>query len=331
MATVNLDGKKKFIKNLPSRPYCTEHLTQGTHIRDRSDAICYPYIQMNQHRRSYIVIDVDIKNSAFLWEYFDLPEPTIICVNPESTHCHYFYELENGVLFPKSNGENNNYNRKAMILFEATCKSFTKKIGGDFAYNSFIAKNPLHPHWVTHWSCAIYSLKSLSEYVDLDWTCLKSQDADFNDIASRNCFIFNAARKMTYPIIHPGISFDEIYEFVLSTVHQLNQNLSEKLPQGELRTITNSITRYCFKNKNGIIKLKTKISLDQDEIKSRQKIAAHATNNNQKLSTKQKIENCILDLKSNNKKITVKLIADSIGMSRSHLSSKYSEHIRGLI
>jgi len=331
MATVNLDGQKRFIKNLPSRPYCTEHLTKGTHIRDRNDAICYPYIQMNQHRRSYIVIDVDIKNSAFLWECFDLPEPTIICVNPESTHCHYFYELENGVLFQKSNGENNNYSRKAMMLFEATCKSFTNKIGGDFAYNSFIAKNPLHPHWVTHWSCAQYSLKSLSEYVEVDWTCLKSQVTDFHNVASRNCSIFDAARKMTYPIIHPDISFEEIYEFVLSTVNHLNQSFLDKLPQGELRTITNSITRYCFKNRNVIKKEKAKIRLDQDEIKSRQKKAAVTTNNCQKVSTKQKIENCIIDLKNNNKKITIKSIADNIGMSRSHLSSKYSGYIHRLI
>jgi hypothetical protein len=331
MAPVNLDQQIRFINHLPSRPYCTEDLKQGTEIRDLDQGICYPYIQMNQHRKSYIVIDIDIKNSAFLWQDLDLPEPTIICVSPITTHCHYFYELKNGTLFPKSNSENNNYSRKAMKLFEATCRSLTRKIGGDVAYNGFIAKNPLHPFWITRWADTNYDFSFFSEHIDIDWSFLKSEESDYECIESRNCSIFNTARKLTYSIVHPDISRDEIYEFVYTTVNELNKRYAEKLPQGELRTITNSITKYCFEKRSSLVLKKSKDILPKNEIKSRQKKSAIDTNTSQKHNTKQKIENCITEFKNQKKKINISSIAKNIGMNRSYLSTEYSNFIKQLV
>ena len=83
-----------FIEALPEKVRSAEYKDEGTRFRKREKALAYRYVELNQLYKKFIALDIDIPGSAFLWDERGLPPPSIIVINPENTHCHYFYELK---------------------------------------------------------------------------------------------------------------------------------------------------------------------------------------------------------------------------------------------
>ncbi|NCD09162.1 MAG: hypothetical protein EOL98_06995 [Negativicutes bacterium] len=332
MTNVSLDSQIRFINNLPTSPRCSNNLEYGTVIQKLDIALCYPFIQMNRHRRQYIVLDIDKEQSAYLWDDLNLPEPTIACVNPITTHCHYFYEIKTPVLFPKSNGDKTNVREKPMRFYDAISRAFTSVLGADAAYTGYIAKNPLHPFWLTKWTNASYDLSYLNDFFNIDYTSYNKTSID-KETAGRNCDIFNSVRKLAYGILTPSITYEEIREFVTSCANTENDYLEIKLPQSEINTIINSISRYCDKNKESISSKygSNQTLLTKEEVTKRQQKSAKITNEKQKNETYAKILSAIEFLKLKEEKITITAVAKQTEMNRAYLSSKYGKYIKSIL
>lgn len=333
MENVYLDQQKRFIQKLPSRPYCAEKITDGLIIEDLDKAICYPYIQLNRHDRGYIVLDLDIKNSAYLWQDLELPEPTIICVNPKTTHCHYFYELKIGVKHPKTNEGYSPYSMKAIKYFESVYKTLVLKYKADPSYGQLIAKNPLHPHWLTIWTNVSYELSDFRKYLKITWN-FKNYTPRDQQILGRNDYIFNVVREMVKDFLTSSSTFEEIYEYTHMSVSVENSKFDEPLPASEVRSITNSISKYSFKNKELIIQRRQEqksLILTNEEIKEKQKIAANKTNKSQSENTRSIILNTIAKFKQENKKITIAALAKEMNKNRSWITTRYSDFIKSQI
>ncbi|MFU0418343.1 replication initiation protein, partial [Acinetobacter baumannii] len=91
-----------FVVSLPDKVRSTDSFEEGTKFRSKNSALGFRYIEHNQIYRKYIVIDVDKEKSAYLWEDLGLPPPTIITVNPATTHSHYLWELKTPVIFTEA-------------------------------------------------------------------------------------------------------------------------------------------------------------------------------------------------------------------------------------
>lgn len=330
MSSVQYEQQQRFIKRLPTNPYFTDSLGTSTPYGNREEAICHAYIQANRHIRFYFILDIDKPRSAFLFEDLDLPEPTIICVNPESTHCHYFYELKSGVTFPKKNENYTQYKMKPIKYYECILNALKQKIGADNSYAGHMSKNPLHPYWLTRWSNAQYSLSDLAHYLKINWSNATHTPND-EIIEGRNSHIFNTVRHLAYDFTRPDSTLEEIYDYVFSCVNYENDKFEDKLHPGELRTLTVSISNYCYKKRDILSSPKIKNKLTQEEIKQRQQISAHNTHIKKSDETKNKIVESINKLKIENKKISIAAIAKEIGMNRSWISSNYSQYIKSII
>ena len=330
MENVYLDQQKRYISRLATTPYCSEHITEGIVKKPLDKAICYPYIQNNKHDRGYIVLDIDIEHSAYLWQDLNLPEPTIICVNPVSTRCHYFYELKFGVKFPQKKENFSQYNTKAIKYYEAVHKALVIKLKADPSFAQHITKNPLHPYWLTKWTNLRYELADLCQNLEIDWNFKKDTFLD-QEILGRNDYVFNVVRKMVIKFLQPSVDYDEIYDYTYLCVCSENSKFEEPLPACEVRSITNSISKYSFQHKERILQIKQEKTLTKVEIKERQRISANKTNSKQELDTKNLLIYSINKFKNQNKKITITSLANEIGKNRSWISTKYSDFIKSYI
>lgn len=330
MENVYMDQQKRYISKLPTSPYCSEHITKGLETQELDKAICYPYIQNNKQDRGYIILDIDIENSAYLWQEFDLPKPTIICVNPISTRCHYFYELKFGIKYPKRNENFSQYNTAAIKFYEAVYRALVIKLKADPSFGQHMTKNPLHPYWLTEWTNLKYELSDFCQHLEIDWNFKKETFLD-EQILGRNDHVFNVVRKMVINFLQPSVDYNDIYDYTYMCVCSENSKFDEPLPASEVRSITNSISKYSFQHKEGILQRKQIKSLTKDEIKERQRISANKTNFKQEVDTKNLLIDAINKFKNQNKKITITSLANEIGKNRSWISTKYSGFIKSCI
>ena len=77
-----------FINTLPEKVRSAEFKDEGAKFRKREKALGYRYVELNQLYKKFIALDIDAPASAYLWDEHGLPQPSIVVVNPENTHCH---------------------------------------------------------------------------------------------------------------------------------------------------------------------------------------------------------------------------------------------------
>ena len=84
---------QSFGELVPARPYCTDYLG-ALQIRPREIALRRRYVQLNGPA-AYMWLNFDVDRPAAIdvaldW---DIPPPTFVAVNPETTHAHVAYLL----------------------------------------------------------------------------------------------------------------------------------------------------------------------------------------------------------------------------------------------
>lgn len=314
-----------FIKMMPYKPYCTNYLPWGLRIRNKESAIQQSYIQLNtKYRTIALVFDLDHDPSAFHFEDVGLPMPTFIVISQENSHAHYIYLLSFPVLERQ---------KKSMRYLSKIKDAYTIKLDADPNYNGLLVKNPLsttHDYymwWKTICTNKTYTLDELAEYVEgMDAAECKSElarrrksgwiDTEYA-VKGRNCKLFEIARQFAYNVVPLSTSLDNLFERVLS---YLNTHNTGGLPHAELKSISSSIARWTWKNRQNFINRGgRKKTLDLDPslpLAERQRAGAQYTNQRQRDQTEAKIRAKINELKAQSKRITKALVARLCAVSR---------------
>jgi len=141
-------------------------------------------------------------------------------------------------------------------------------------------------------------------------------------------------RKLTYPVVRKCHSYEELFAQVSNFCDQVNTICLPSLPCRELKSISNSVTGWCWKNRDklggkynrGACELEPMPKdLDPDqrrvELRRRRQTGAHYMNLTQKASTRQKIKSAVDVLRFQNKPITKAAIARMTGLHRNTVNN----------
>lgn len=231
----------------PRRPYCSDDLETGLHIRSLKQALTKSYIQANPpHLRVWSIFDVDRPGAALAWEAGNLPPPNWVTINKQNAHAHLVWGLSAPVLVESPEA------RQAPIRYLLAVESaFREKLQADCGYSGLITKNPSHPLWRTlRGPDDFYDLAYLSEFVDLP-RFLPKQGAKLEEIGlGRNCILFDFLRKWAYKAVR---AHREQRNFVLwqAQVYDraLNRNADFRNPldSKEAWHIAKSVTKWVWK------------------------------------------------------------------------------------
>lgn len=147
---------------LPHKPYCTDDLASGLHVRPLNIAKTKAYIQLNPPlQQHYLIFDIDKAGSAYHWDDVNLPPPNIVIVNPETTHSQYIYKLAE----PVATSE---FSRPKPIKYLASIQcAYTERLGADWGYTGLICRNPFVYAGTTNIIHAkAYELSTLAEFAN---------------------------------------------------------------------------------------------------------------------------------------------------------------------
>ena len=143
--------------------------------------------------RSWIVLDVDRDGSWCAADEAELPAPTWTAINRENGHGHLAYGIRIPVRMEEWNGRRGPANYLADVE-----RALTVRLGADPAYNGFICKNPLHPHWETLWSSHLFTLGELLRWLgDLNRYHLPELVTGIG----RNVETFDYVRRLAYKAV----------------------------------------------------------------------------------------------------------------------------------
>lgn len=232
-----------FYQKLPHKPYCTNDLGYGLHIRPKRIAVKMPYIQHNPpcHVAS-LVFDVDRADAFFSWSDENLPPPTWITKNPTNCHAHLGYMLATPVCTTE------HASHKAIEYLAKIQAGIARKLGADVGYTGLITKNPCHTAWESHFfDVEPYELNYLADFVELREL---SEEKEVNGLG-RNCIMFDKVRFWAYEAIRGHrfkSSYDGWYREVLEMAVNANGAFLEPLPFSEVKATAKSIARFCWKN-----------------------------------------------------------------------------------
>lgn len=238
-----------FINHLPEKVRCSEDLEFGTSYQKKEKALAFPYIELNQFYKKFIALDIDIPGSAFLWDEKGLPPPTIIIVNPASTHSQYFYELKTPVYYIE------NSRRHPQKFYEDMDLGLTYRLGADLSFVSHIVKNPLHESWrtIVHPQC-VYDLEDFKEYgVESAGHKRKLRKEADSSLGGRNCTLFDTLRFWAYGSVKNYDHHDEFTTAVDSKALNINQSFTTWskgiLPAKEVLSTAKSVSKYTWKRR----------------------------------------------------------------------------------
>jgi hypothetical protein len=232
---------------LPSRPYCTDVLSEGLEIRRRQLAIKRRHIQINDPTAfTWMVYDIDQPGAYFAARDGNLPQPNVIATNPSNGHAHVQYLLETPV------ARHEMARSKPLQYFAAVERGMVRRLGADRNFIGLITKNALHRDWRVEWCHnRPYSLDELADalftrdmepYPSVDLTCG----------TSRNCAIFDALRKLAYREVlyvkRAGFGVDMWILHLFKKAGELNASFAVPMRHAELKAIASSVGRWTWKN-----------------------------------------------------------------------------------
>ncbi|MHB1236077.1 MAG: replication initiation protein [Gallionella sp.] len=229
-----------FLNRLPRRPYCSDDLTHGLHIRPTETALRHRHIQPNRPLEvAWLTFDIDYAWAAFAWEKANLPPPSITVINPENGHAHLIYGLTTPVAMSDAA-------REAPIRYAAAIQAaFLARLCADPGYAGLITKNPLHDSWRTLWVQHLYDLSELDEWVTLPKLLPRRESVGLG----RNCILFDEIRAWAYQWIRVfkrnGASPDQWRDAVLSQASGMNQ-FDAPLASSEVMAISKSVSKWTW-------------------------------------------------------------------------------------
>lgn len=329
-------AKERCYQSFGSKPYYMKQKNTRCLIATREIAVQFAYIQLNQRRRAYIVLDIDHERGALILEDAGLPPPTFIVhkLDPDPSDLrpnsvHVFYELT----APVSDGPNS---RAAPLRFlEAVTKKLAFITKADTAYRGFIAKNPLSPAW--HVTCCdvTYELNVLAEYVkDVRLPRLRESTA------GRNVALFESVRAWVAAEIRCNGTVPDA-DHVWDAATELNQKFERPLPPSEVRSVSRSISRYAEKHgcvsqmrRNrgamGLPLIEAEPGTHEHKLETRRRQAAGGCVGASRRAAKNeaRVKAAIKDLLATGSKVTAVAVARLSGLSRAGLYKGYADLMR---
>jgi hypothetical protein len=179
----------------PRRPYCTDDLADGLHIRSLASALRRRYVQVNPPRlRVWSIFDVDRPDAAVAWDDADLPPPTWISQNTTNGHAHLVWGLSAPVLVDGLEA------RRAPMRYLAAIESMMReKLQADSGFGGLITKNPAHPEWRTLRGPVLgYELRDLAEHLPGLERHIPKRGKPEDVGLGRNCTVFDHVRLWAY-------------------------------------------------------------------------------------------------------------------------------------
>lgn len=136
-----------------------DYRRDGQWPQPREEALTRRYIAARTSSiRLGLVLDVDDDRARWAAKNADLPEPTVMTINPATEHAHLWWLLQSPV-----------YTMQAarlgpLRLFDRVNRGLNAVVvGADEGYAAQLTQNPVHPHWLTVWGPTDpYSLKDLA-------------------------------------------------------------------------------------------------------------------------------------------------------------------------
>lgn len=255
-----------FIEALPQKVRCSDDLEYGTEYQKKEKALAFPYIELNQFYKKFIALDIDIPGSFELWDDKGLPPPSIIIVNPVSTHTQYFYELKSPVYYTE------NARRSPQKFYEDIDLGLTHILGADLSFASHVVKNPLHKSWRAIVHPATYDLEDFKEYgVESTGHRRKLRKDVEGLLVGRNCTLFDTLRFWAYGAVKGYDCHDSFALAVDKRALDINLTFSTwssgVLPVKEVLSTAKSVSSYTWRKRHNLGNRKQKrIGILADQI-----------------------------------------------------------------
>jgi len=255
-------------------------------------------------------LDIDYGAAALAWEAIGL-EPTITVINPENTHAHLMYELNNPVAF------SSNARSKPQDYFMAVERKLGNALRADQAYNGFLAKNPLSNRWLVDFNNGRFDLEEIAEY------CPKVSSGRAIAVKAdpgegRNCSIFNEVRLWAYFQVKEFVIYEAWCQAVLARCEQEN-TFTPALPYSEVKATAKSIAKWTWKNRHDFGNRKNRGAAKVDKrlnLINRQRAGADYTNQNRKEKTEKAIVDAVSKLTGQGETFTVAELMRTANVSR---------------
>lgn len=232
----------------PSKPYCSDDLSYGVHIRPKHIALLKRYIQPNHpYYTHFFVFDLDYPTAYidFFYSMVGVPAPNLIVENPENGHAHYIYQLKTPIY-------NTDASKPKPIEYgNAVYNALREALNADVSYTGLITKNALHKHWRTHLLREQpYTLNQLAERLDLTSREISKPIQPDDAVGlGRNCCVFHTVRKWAYIAIrkHRSSTYNQWLDAVLNECVSLNNQFTLPMNHNEVKGIAKSIARWVWK------------------------------------------------------------------------------------
>ena len=231
-----------FRQQLPPRIMASNRFESGAHPLPTEIAITKREIAPDPAGWiTALRIDVDHADASTRWMDADLPQPSLVIVNPANGHAHYIWMLRSWIDHAKP---------KSLRWFTAIRHAYTAALGGDHAYAGRFMHNPFHADFTAIEGPIDYDLASLAECVDLDVPVVRVQ----SDKPGRNCAAFDAVRAVAYRLVNDYRATNSRTAFeaeILRAATHANGRFDVPLPASEVRTIARSISRWTWTHYTG--------------------------------------------------------------------------------
>jgi hypothetical protein len=230
---------QRFQNNLPAWFQSTDDLSHGLKRRSKAQGIQCRYLELYPRRIANLVLDIDRPNASFAAEDANLPPPSLVVQNPANRHAHLFYALD----APVSAGKNSH--QAPQDYLRAIQTAYTEAAKADAGFTHFIAKNPLHPHWITYATNSVYSLAELAEYVKLQPRAKVKTSG-----LGRNSTLFESLRHWAYGLAPKATSFETLLATIEAQAEAVNASFANALPANEVKSTSKSVTKFCWVNRH---------------------------------------------------------------------------------
>jgi hypothetical protein len=236
-----------FVDRLPTKPFCSDELSNGLLIRNKVGALKKRHIQFNSPALvSWLCFDIDDKNGSSIWYDKDLPVPSLIVQNSSNGHAHYLYALKTPVCRTQAG-------RVAPLRYLAAIESgMTEKLGADVGYSGLICKTPNHTAWRTFEPSyqAIYELSDLAEFVTFP---KKSKRFSSNSGLGRNVNLFDRLRFWAYSWVAEYKAKNDQTRWIEAVLAQCEKynDFPQALPLSEIKAISKSVAKWTWTKYTG--------------------------------------------------------------------------------
>lgn len=236
-----LQGQLFRADRLSHRPYCTNDLAYGLHIRGQEHALKHSHIQANSPALKWrLVFDIDRPAAVFAAEDSGVATPNWIAENPRNGHVHACYEIETAIVTSAAG-------RSEPLRFAAAIEhAYMVALGADRGYAGLICKNPTHPSWRTQVQRAWpYDLAEMAEWVDLSQKRSKKEAAE--SPLGRNVSVFDSLRGWAYKNVRKYGALAE-WQFACRMQAAAFNCFTTALPANEVDHIAKSVAKWVWLN-----------------------------------------------------------------------------------